>query len=278
MKSFKQLKKYIIWLLLAIVVLVTLFPFIWLLLSSFKAESNIFNIPPTFLPESLSEAINNYARLFKVTPVGFGRILSNTFVVATSVSLGSLLVGSLAAFAFAKYEFKFKRKLFYVVIATMMIPFQVLVIPLYREMVILGWVDSFMALIVPFLGRAYTVFLMRQFMIQVPKDLLDAARLDGCSEFGIFARIVIPLVKPGLVIAGIFNFIYSMSQFLWPVVVLNSSHKYVLSLFLSNLIAARSKEYGMLFAGTVISVLIISVLFTVIQKNLFSTFEISFDK
>ncbi|MBS3787595.1 carbohydrate ABC transporter permease [Candidatus Bipolaricaulota bacterium] len=256
----------------------TLAPFLWAFLSSLKAEHNIFSIPPTLLPESLGTSISNYVNLFHLEPVGFGRIFLNTLFITICFSIGSLLISSLAGFAFAKYDFKFKKFLFYLVIATMMIPFQVLVIPLYQEMVFLGWVDSYLALIVPFLGRAYTVFLLRQFMLDVPSDLLDAARIDGCTEFGIFWKIAIPLVKPGLVLAGIFNFIYMWGLFLWPLVITSSPEKYVVSLFLSNLITARTKLFGELFAGTTLSFVIVGLLFFLVQRQLFKSLEIGFGK
>lgn len=274
----KIVLKILSWLLLALLIIFTFFPFVWVLFSSMKVESNIFNIPPTIIPKNPGQIIINYSKLFTAEPVGFARILINSFMVAIGVAVGSIFVGALAGFAFAKYEFKFKRILFYTVIATMMIPFQVLVIPLYREILVLNWGDTLLALVIPFFGRAYTVFLLRQFMVRIPSELMDAARLDGCSEFKIFTMVAVPLAKAGIVIAAIFNFIFSWSQFLWPLVVTSSPRNYVISIFLGNLITARTKHFGMLFAGTTLSFLVVAVLFFILQKSFFKTFEISFDK
>jgi multiple sugar transport system permease protein len=202
-----------------------LFPFYWTVLTSFKSVPETITMPPTFFPRE-PVGFSNYQEVLRRVPVlSFYR---NSIIVASCVTLATLLTSSLAGYIFAKFDFFAKRFLFIAILATMMIPFQVIVIPVYIIFKNLGLLDTLWALIIPGLVSAYGIFLMRQFMKTIPDELIDAGRIDGCSEFGIFWRIVIPLCKPALSALGIFAFMASWDDFFWPLLVLRTQDRLTL--------------------------------------------------
>lgn len=241
----------------------TLLPIFWLISSSFKQSGEIFAYPPSIIPKDLTA--ENYKRLF--AEVTFNRYFINSLFVSTFSTLLSLFFCSLGGFAFAKYNFRGRSPLFSVLLGSMMIPFQVLLVPLFEIMYKLGWLNSYAAMIVPFSAGAFGIFLMRQFIVSIPSDLIDAARIDGCSEFGIYYRIIIPVIKPALGALTIFVFIGSWNDFLWPLIVLRSEEKYTLPLGLATLVGVYRQEYGMLMAGTLLSLLPIIILFLAMQRE-----------
>ncbi len=244
----------------------TLLPMIWLIASSFKGSAAIFAFPPSFLPRDAT--LSNYTRLFREVP--FGRYFINSVFLSTSATLISLFFSTLAGFGFAKYEFAGKRFLFTILLASMMIPFQVLLVPLFKLLKDIGWLDSYWGIIVPFMVGGFGIFLMRQFMVGVPNDLIDAARIDGCSEFGIYWRVVLPIVKPAIGALTIFVFLGQWNNYLWPLIVLRSEAKYTLPLGLANLVGVSRQEYGMLMAGTLVALVPIVVLFMAMQREFVS--------
>jgi ABC-type glycerol-3-phosphate transport system permease component len=251
---------------LVLAALGTLLPMIWLVASSFKGSAAIFAFPPSFLPRDAT--LSNYTRLFREVP--FGRYFVNSVFLSTSATLISLFFSTLAGFGFAKYEFVGKRFLFTILLASMMIPFQVLLVPLFKLLKDIGWLDSYWGIIVPFMVGGFGIFLMRQFMVGVPNDLIDAARIDGCSEFGIYWRVVLPIVKPAIGALTIFVFLGQWNNYLWPLIVLRSEAKYTLPLGLANLVGVYRQEYGMLMAGTLVALVPIVVLFMAMQREFVS--------
>ncbi len=251
---------------LALLAFATLLPMIWLVASSFKGSSAIFSFPPSFLPRDAT--ISNYARLFSEVP--FGRYFVNSVFLSTAATLISLFFSTLAGYGFAKYEFAGKRFLFTILLASMMVPFQVLLVPLFKLLKDVGWLDSYWGIIVPFMVGGFGIFLMRQFMVSVPNDLLDAARIDGCNEFGIYWRVVLPVVKPAVGALTIFVFLGQWNNYLWPLIVLRSEAKYTLPLGLANLVGVYRQEYGMLMAGTLIALVPIVTLFLAMQREFVS--------
>ncbi len=203
-------------------------PFLWMVTSSVKAEHEIFSIPTTWLPERIRW--ENYPHAMESFP--FFQALLNTSIITFSVILGRLLSTSLAAYAFARMRFRLRTPLFMLVLSTMMIPYHVTLIPTYILFTKLGWVNTFLPLIVPnWLGLgAFYIFLLRQFFMTIPAEMNDAARIDGCSHFGIFVRVVLPLSIPALATVTIFTFLEQWNDFLAPIIYLNTNDKHTLAI------------------------------------------------
>ena len=220
--------------------------------------------PPyiTIVSEKLT---TNYRKLWSVVP--YNQYFINSVFIATASTLLTLFFCSLGGFAFAKYQFKGKKVLFAILLASMMIPFQVLLVPLFGLMYNIGWLNSYKAIIIPFSVGAFGVFLMRQFIITIPSELIDAARIDGCSEFAIYYRIILPIIKPALGALTIYSFLGSWNGYLWPLIVLRDEQKFTLPIGLANLIGTYRQEYGMLMAGTLLSLLPIVILFLAMQRE-----------
>ncbi len=220
---------------------------------------------PPYITIVWNKLTTNYRKLWSVVP--YNQYFINSVFIATASTLLTLFFCSLGGFAFAKYQFKGKKVLFGILLASMMIPFQVLLVPLFGLMYNIGWLNSYMAIIIPFSVGAFGVFLMRQFIITIPSELIDAARIDGCSEFGIYYRIILPIIKPALGALTIYSFLGSWNGYLWPLIVLRDEQKYTLPIGLANLIGTYRQEYGMLMAGTLLSLLPIVILFLAMQRE-----------
>lgn len=203
-------------------------PFLWMAVSSVKAEHEIFSIPTTWIPERIRW--ENYVHALDNFP--FVLSLRNTSIITFSVILGRLLSTSLAAYAFARMRFRLRTPLFLLVLSTLMIPYHVTLIPTYVMFTKLGWVNTFLPLIVPnWLGLgAFYIFLLRQFFMTIPSEMNDAARIDGCSHFGIFARVILPLSIPALATVTIFTFLEQWNDFLAPIIYLNTNDRHTLAI------------------------------------------------
>ena len=265
------------YLLLASAAVAVLAPLCWTLVSSLRPAGDIFS---GTLPRALGDlTLDNYRGLYEpiVRPVGdevmifapipYGRYFLNSIIVSTAFTLLALFFGSLGGFGFGKYSFRGKRLLFLVLMGSMMIPFHVGLIPLYSLMARFGWINSFEALIIPGSANAFAIFLMRQYMAGVPNSLIDAARIDGCSEFGVYWRVALPLLKPAMGALTILLFIFSWNSFLWPSMVLLDEQQFTLPVGLRSLISTYSEEYGVLLAGTTLAVLPIILLFLWMQRE-----------
>jgi ABC-type glycerol-3-phosphate transport system permease component len=239
------------------------FPFVWMLVSSLKPFSEIF-AGDTFLPAA--PTLDNYVGLFSRYDV-MGAIWNSTFIAVTFTVLSTLLC-SLAGYAFAKFAFPGRRWLFAFILATLAIPFAVLLVPLFILMRnVLHWIDTPLPLIVPWAANAFGIFFMRQYLMDLPDEMLDSARVDGASELGIFTRIVLPTSLPGLASLATIFFIGRWNDFLWPLAVLQSPDNYTLPLLLNSLRGAPGRTaYDLLMAGSVISLLPMLVLFLVFQR------------
>jgi multiple sugar transport system permease protein len=210
--------------LLIIFAFIMLMPFVWMLLSTFKDQRELFEFPPKFLPKRFS--LNNYIEVFKAVP--FVRYYLNSLLVTFTSVVLNLFSSSLAGFAFAKYRFRGREIIFKVILGAMMIPFPVTIIPLYIMVYDLGLVDSYFALIMTGSVSIFGTFLMRQFIVNIPDDLLDAARIDGSSEFGTYVRIILPNLRAPLSALAVFSFMSTWNAFLWPLLVVNDdSHRTV---------------------------------------------------
>jgi multiple sugar transport system permease protein len=241
--------------------LVMLLPLIWLTVSAAKPMEEIFTVPITWIPRKFV-FFENVGAVFEAVP--FGRYYFNSVFVAVAVTLFTLLFSALAGFSFAHYEYPGRNLLFLFVLATMMIPFPVVVIPLFVIVKQLGMLDSYAALIVPTAVSAFGVFLMRQFMLSVPNELIDAGRIDGCSEPRLFTHIALPLCKPGLASLAIFTFLGNWGSFFWPLIVIGKDQFRTLPLglayFRSNYITYWNELFAASFLAT-IPIIIVFILF-----------------
>ena len=220
---------------------------------------------PAYLSIVWDKLTSNYRNLWKKVP--YNRYFVNSVFIATASTLLTLFFCSLGGYAFAKYQFRGQKILFGILLASMMVPFQVLLVPLFGLMYDIGWLNSYKAIVIPFSVGAFGVFLMRQFIVTIPSELLDAARIDGCSEFGIYYRIVLPIIKPALGALTIYSFLGSWNGYLWPLIILRDEAKYTLPIGLANLVGIYRQDYGMLMAGTLLSLMPIVILFLAMQRE-----------
>ncbi|MCB8751708.1 carbohydrate ABC transporter permease [Planktothrix agardhii 1806] len=264
----KTIKTVIIYIILGIIAVLMLFPLVWLVSTAFKSPSeNIFQFPPQFIPRQ--PTFQNFIKVWQTNP--FGRYLFNSsFVALLTVSL-NLLFCSLAAYPLARLNFKGRDGIFTAIIATIMIPFQIVMIPLYILTVQLELRNSYLGIIFPSIASAFGIFLLRQAFQSVPKELEEAARIDGCSELGIWWNVMIPAVKPALITLAIFVFIGSWSDFLWPLLVLDQPDFYTMPLGVATLAGTFSLDWRLIAAGSVISIAPVLLLFLILQRYIVPT-------
>lgn len=251
--------------------LLTVLPFVWMVLTSFKDLSEILVYPPKWLP-SVFQFVN-YSNALAAAP--FGRFYFNSLIVAVAVTMGQLVTCSLAAYAFARLKFWGRDALFLLFLGTMMIPGQVTMIPGFMILHWLGWIDSYAALIVPGLASAFGTFLLRQFFLTIPKELEEAAYLDGCSRFGVLRKIILPLSKPALATLAIFTFMGVFNDFLWPLIVTNSEEMRTVQLGLAIFRDRYTTEWDKLMAGSVMATVPVLLVFILGQKYFIKGFTLS---
>ncbi|MEM8805713.1 MAG: carbohydrate ABC transporter permease [Cyanobacteria bacterium P01_G01_bin.38] len=245
-----------------------LLPLLWLVSTAFKsAEENIFQFPPQFIPQS--PTFSNFVEVWKTNP--FGQYFFNSTLIAVVTVALNLLFCSLAAYPLARLAFRGREILFSLIVSTILIPFQIVMIPLYILTVQLGLRNTYLGVIFPAIASAFGIFLMRQAFQGVPKELEEAARIDGCSELGIWWNVMIPAVRPALVTLAIFVFIGSWSDFLWPLIVLDRPEYYTLPLGVARLAGSFSLDWRLIAAGSVISIVPIVVFFVVMQGYIVPT-------
>lgn len=265
----KNLTKTVgIYICLTAIAFLMLFPLLWLLSTSFKsAGEDIFSFPPQLLPNQ--PTFDNFKLVWESYP--FARYLINSTVVAVLTVILNLLFCSLAAYPLARLKFKGKDLIFALVVATIMIPFQIVMIPLYILTVKLGLRNSYLGIIFPNLASAFGIFLLRQAFQEVPKELEEAGRMDGCSELGIWWHIMLPAIKPALLTLMIFVFIGAWSDFLWPLIVLDSPDYYTLPLGVASLANSLDLNWRLIAAGSIISITPVLLLFVFLQRYIIPT-------
>ncbi|MGN7949383.1 carbohydrate ABC transporter permease [Microbacterium sp. 22215] len=255
--------RIVVYVVLTLAVLVTMAPFVWMYLGSVKTQQELVRRPPTWWPESFTW--DNFVTWF--TKLDFGTFFFNSVVVAGFTVLGTLLFCSMVGYALAKLQFPGKSALFVLVLVTLMVPGVVTFIPLFVVISNLGLVSTYPALILPFLAGPLGVFLMRQFIGEIPDSLIEAARIDGAGEMRIFATIVLPLCKPALATLAILTFLGSWNNFLWPLVVAQSERMYTLPVALSLYsVGQNATNYGVLLAGSVLVITPVLLMFIALQK------------
>lgn len=262
MKANKK-KNILVHVILLLGVGVTVFPFLWMVLSSFKTIAESMAIPPTMFPEVFSTQA--YTKIFETLP--FAQIYMNTIITTVIVVVGQVALCTLAAYAFGRIEFPGKNAIFILILSILMVPGQIFLIPQYLIIQNLGLVNTMTALFLPSLFSAFGTFLMRQFFMSLPKELEEAALLDGCNRFQIFGKIMLPLVKPGIVALVIFVAKFAWNDFMWPLIVNSDPSKMKLAPALSLLKGQYANNFPGQMAGAVVSVIPMVILFFIFQKQ-----------
>ena len=240
----------------------TLLPFLWMISSSLKTPAEIVRIPPVMIPETAQ--FSNYAEAWAAAP--FGRYLINTVIVTILTTAGVLVTSVLSAFAFSRLKFPGKDLVFSLFMATLMIPGEMLIITNFMTITKLKWIDTYQAMVIPWISNVFYIYLLTQFFMQVPDTLYLAAKVDKCSDLKFMLRIMVPMNKSAITTIAILNIIGSWNSFLWPLLVLRSSDKYTLPIGLNTLVTPYGNNYDLLIVGSFFSVLPILILFLCFQK------------
>ncbi|MBR1617799.1 carbohydrate ABC transporter permease, partial [bacterium] len=243
--------------------------FLWLLSCALKGRSeNIFAYPPVFIPRDFT--LDNFKEVLKLVPIG--KYIVNSFIVASLTVFLNVLLSSLAAYPLARMEFMGKKVAFFAILATIMVPFQAIMLPVYIITLKLNLVDNYsdvmgyLGLVAPFAVSAFGIFLMRQAFLAIPKEIEESAIVDGCNSWQIFFRILLPMTKPAIATLAIFTFIGSWGEFLWPSIVLTNEKLYTLPVGINNLSSAFSSDYRLVAAGSIISIVPIIIFFLCLQR------------
>lgn len=242
----------------------TVLPLVYMLSLALQSDTEVFAGDAVLWPSSLH--FDNFARLFERAP--FGRFFLNSLVMAGLITLAHLLFDPIVGYAFAKFEFPLKRTLFVVILATLMVPFFVRMIPLYVMFSDVGWLNTYQGLVLPFLVGAFGIFLMRQFIQPLPDELIGAARVDGAGEFRIFVRIVLPQLKPALAVLGLFTFVFHWNEFLWPLVATSQTGMRTIPVGLTLFNEEYFTQWNLTAAGAVLMFVPAAILFAVSQRYL----------
>ena len=256
-------RKLLIHIILLLGLGITNFPFFWMVLTSFKTTGEAMQIPPTIFPKKFITVA--YSQIVSSLP--FARIYLNTILSTVITVLAQLVFCAMAGYAFARIKFPFKNTIFILLLSVLMVPGQIFLIPQYLIIQKMGLLDTIPALFIPNLFSAFGTFLMRQFFLSLPEELEEAAIIDGCSRYQIFWRIMLPLVKPGLVTLSIFTFKFAWNDFMWPLIVNTSPKNMILGPALSTLQGQYTSQYPMQMAGAVLAVIPVIAVFFIFQKQ-----------
>lgn len=244
----------------------TLIPYVFMWASSIKGNnSEIFASPIVWWPPDAT--LKNFSDLFTLFPMAW-RWYVNTAVIAVVRTALGVILASMAGFAFAKYEFRFKNALFILMLATSLIPFWVVIVPLYLEMAFIHWFNTYLAVIIPGLIGAFSVFWMRQYSSSVPSELMEASRIDGASEWQIFWKVALPILMPGVAVIAILGFTGAWNDFLWPLVVLTDSKLWLINVGIASLVGPYDYQYGILLSAATLGSIPVIIVFIIFQRQL----------
>ena len=257
-----KMKKILLYTFLILTSVITLIPFVWMLSASFMADGAASVFPPKFLPDEV--VLDQYKTLF--TRLNIARNFFNSAFLATIVTFVSLFFNSMAGYAFAKYRFKGKTKLFNLLLVNMIVPSQITMLPLFLMLKSVGLINTYMAIIVTGLANIFGIFLIRQHCLSIPDSLIEAARMDGASDFQIYRKIILPLAVPILVTLGIFTFLGTWNDFLWPLIALTDESMYTLPVALSNLMLEHTRDPEFMMAGSVLTIIPVIIVFLALQR------------
>lgn len=263
------LRKIPLYLVASLGAFLTILPFLWMILSSIRNNSEIFRYPPTIIPDVIR--FDNYSKLLEMWP--FGTWYLNSVLITVISTIAVLFFSSLAGFGFAKYEFKGRRVMFAILIGSTMIPFQLILIPLFIEVSRLKMINSYAGLIIPFMAPAMGIFLMKQFISAIPNELLDSARIDGCSEFGVYWNIILPLIRPAMGALAIITALGSWNSFIWPLVILHSETMMTLPVGLARLtenVPGKTRDFGVIMAAASLVSVPVLLVFLAMQRQFIS--------
>ena len=263
MRGKAKLNHLIVHLILLAGTIIVVFPFLWMILTSFKTNGEALQIPPTIIPTTW--VTDAYSEI--VTAIPFATVYMNTIISAVVTTAVQVAFCAMAAYAFARIEFPFKNIIFLIILSVLMVPGQIFLIPQYLIVQKLGLLDTLPALMLPNLFSAFGTFLLRQFFMSLPKELEEAALLDGCNRFQIFGKIMLPLVKPGIVALVIFTARFAWNDFMWPLIVNTDSQKMTLAPALSLLKGQYLTNYPVQMAGAVMAVLPLVIVFIIFQRQ-----------
>lgn len=263
MRGKAKLNHLIVHLILLAGTIIVVFPFLWMILTSFKTNGEALQIPPTIIPTAW--VTDAYSEI--VTAIPFATVYMNTIISAVVTTAVQVAFCAMAAYAFARIEFPFKNIIFLIILSVLMVPGPIFLIPQYLIVQKLGLLDTLPALMLPNLFSAFGTFLLRQFFMSLPKELEEAAVLDGCSRFQIFGKIMLPLVKPGIVALVIFTARFAWNDFMWPLIVNTDSQKMTLAPALSLLKGQYLTNYPVQMAGAVMAVLPLVIVFIIFQRQ-----------
>jgi multiple sugar transport system permease protein len=259
-----RVSRFVLYVILALVALAPLFPLYWLVISAFKTPGEFSHIPPTWFPTmpTLQPVIT------ALTQVPFAQSMLNSLIIAGGSTVSVLITSTLAGYVFAKHRFRGKDVIFWGVVATMFLPPIVTIVPLYYLVTAMGLSDSYLGVMLPWLANAFGIFLMRQFISEVPDEIIEAARVDGAGEFRIIWQFIVPMIKPAVVTLAVFMFVYSWNNFIWPLSILKSEALYPVVLTINRLMSyTMSYQYqNVVIAGALIASLPTLVVFLVAQR------------
>ena len=262
-KTLKQnLWKFLWYLILTSGAITMLIPFFWMVSTSLKDIASVFSYPPQWIPKPV--VWRNYIDVCRAFP--FFRFYLNSFIVAVSQTIGVLLTSSLAAYAFARLNFPGRDKIFLLYLSTLMVPGAVVMIPTFILMRIIGWVDTYKALIIPGIFSVYGTFMLRQFFLSLPTSLEESAKIDGYSKLGIYRHVIIPLSKPALATLATITFVGSWNNFMWPLIMINSMEKKTLPVGLASFQGLYSTNWPLLMAATVMTMIPSIIIFAFTQR------------
>lgn len=262
MNSSARIRKIFFYGIMMVGVLLTILPFIWMISTSLMPTGMANRYPPVLFPKETT--FQHYRTLF--TQLNVLRYFLNSLIIATSVTVISLVFNSMAGFAFAKFRFPGKQKLFKLLLSAMVIPAQVTMLPLFLMLNRMGLVNTYWGIIIPGLASIYGIFLIRQYIMSIPDSLIEAARIDGATDFYIYWHIILPLAKPILVTLALFTFMGAWNDFLWPLIILTRDSMYTLPVALANLMGEHVQDTEMMMAGSVITILPVLIVFLTLQK------------
>lgn len=256
------MKKILLYLFLTVTGFITIAPFFWMISASLMTDGQASVYPPRFFPEQI--IYDQYNILF--TRLNVATNFMNSLVLSLIVTLVSLFFNSMAGFAFAKYRFAGRDKLFKLLLSSMIIPAQVTMLPLFLMLKSFGLINTYMAIVIPGLANIFGIFLIRQYAMSIPDSLIEAARIDGATDFQIYFKIILPLAKPILVTLAIFTFMGVWNDFLWPLIALTDNSMYTLPVALANLMGEHTKDPELMMAGSVITIIPVIIVFLALQR------------
>lgn len=261
----RKIPDFVFYLILSILAVLFFLPLLWLISSSFKPEGGVMTYPPKWIPEQVT--FSNYPEAIRSAVYPIGVAFFNSTFLTIIVVIVTLTLDSMAAYAFAKLDFYGRDFIFLLVLGTLIVPFETLLTPLFLIMYKLKLINSYLGIILPAFSDGFGIFLLRQFFLTIPKDLIDAARMDGCSHFRIYWKIVLPLAKPAMSTLALFTFLGNWNSYTWPLIIISKPQYMTLPLALANLSSqTHYTKYGIVSAACIISILPVFIIFLIAQK------------